>query len=176
MDQRRPDTVVSPQGEGRPEPSRSIGLSTETIELGALFSEEVSSSGSFDLRRSRLSSIGRLFEVIPIPTLLVDESSQIVFANRACKRVAGEHRKIEGSPFSCLFPSPRDGKHAENLIDRVFHNRIPLTAEGVVGLDRITMRGRIHFRSIRIQKIRTVLVIIENITPSAQIPINVSDA
>ncbi|MGO9567850.1 MAG: PAS domain-containing protein [Desulfomonilaceae bacterium] len=159
---------MEPSGEARKFAESSVpqGLTEETIDLSAWFAEDVSPSGSFDLRRSRLSSFGKLLQAIPIPTLLVDESSTIAFANRACTRAAGEPGSIEGRRFSALFPNRTDGVQAEELIQKVFHNRIPLVVEGNLGTNGARMLGRIHFRSVRIQKTRMMLVIIEDITPS----------
>ena len=169
MSDNKSDTIVSSDEAHRlAEPSEPASLSEETIDLSALFTEDVSSSGSFDLRRSRLSPFEKLLQAIPIPTLLCDESSTIILANRACKRVTGEPQKIEGQRFSVLFPNRADGQRAEELMQKVFHNRIPLVAEGIIGIDLVRMRGRIHLRSIRIQKTSMMLVIAEDITPSAR--------
>ncbi len=148
------------------EPSESGGLIEETIDLSAMFADDVSSSGSFDLRRFRLSPFEKLLQAIPIPTLLVDKSCVIVFANRPCNRAAGEPGAIDGHRFSVLFSNRADGQQAEDLIRKVFHDRIPLVAEGMLGTGDIRMLGRMHFRSVRIQKMRMMFVIIEDITPS----------
>jgi PAS domain-containing protein len=167
-DSKRNRIVYSDEAHRLAEPSEPASLSEETIDLSALFENDVSSSGSFDLRRSRVSPFEKLLQAIPIPTLLVDKSCTIILANRACKRVAGETQKIEGQRFSVLFPNQDDGQRAEELIQKVFHNRIPLVAEGIMGIDIIRMRGRIHLRSIRIQKANLMLVIVEDITPSTR--------
>ena len=167
MSDSKTNTIVSSDEAHRlAEPFEPASLSEETIDLSALFADDVSSSGSFDLRRSRVSPFEKLLQAIPIPTLLVDKSCTIMLANRACKRVTGEPQKIEGQHFSVLFPNRADGQRAEKLIGKVFHNRIPLVAEGIIGIDLIRMRGRIHLRSVRIQKTSMVLVIVEDITPS----------
>jgi PAS domain-containing protein len=152
------------------QPSEPASLTEETIDLSTMYDEDVSSSGSFDLRRPRLGTIEKLLQAIPIPTLLVDESYIIVFANRASWRAAGQPGTIEGHRLSVLFPNEADGEQAEGLVRKVFLDRIPLVAEGVLGRDDITMRGRIHFRSVRIQKTRMMLLIIEDITPSQPLP------
>ncbi len=167
MSDSKTNTIVSSDEAHRlAEPFEPASLSEETIDLSALFADDVSSSGSFDLRRSRVNPFEKLLQAIPIPTLLVDTSCTIMLANRACKRVTGEPQKIEGQHFSVLFPNRADGQRAEKLIGKVFHNRIPLVAEGIIGIDLIRMRGRIHLRSVRIQKTSMVLVIVEDITPS----------
>ena len=145
------------------------GLTEATIDLSAMFEDGVSSSGSFDLRRSRLGSFERLLQAIPIPALLVDKSCVIVFANRACKWAAGEPGTIEGHLFSVLFSNRADGQQAEELLRKVFHERIPLVATGMLGADDIRTLGRIHFRPVRIQKMSMMLVIIEDITASEPI-------
>lgn len=143
---------------------------TETIDLSAMFADDVTSSGSFDLRRSRLNSFEKLLQAIPIPTLLVDKSCTIVFANHAAKRANGAAAAIGGHSFSVLFPNRSDGEQAEKFIEKVFQERIPLVVEAMVGKDQNRMLGRIHLRSVRIQKMRLVLVIIEDITPPQQLP------
>lgn len=165
-DTKRNKIVSTDEAHRLTEPFEPASLSEETIDLSALFVDDVSSSGSFDLRRSRVSPFEKLLQAIPIPTLLVDKSCTIILANRACKRVTGELQKIEGQRFSDLFPNRADGKRAEELTQKVFHNRIPLVAEGIIGIDPIRMRGRIHLRSVRIQKASMMLVIAEDITPS----------
>ncbi len=155
------DEASIPTGSSGPENS-----SEETIDLSAMFAVDVSSSGSFDLRRARLSPFTKLLQALPIPTLLVDKAYMIVFANRACKRATGKPGTTDGQRFSDLFPNQADGERAEELIQKVFHNRIPLIAEGMLGSDQIRMLGRIHFRSVRVQKMRMMLVIIEDISPS----------
>ena len=167
MSDSKTNTIVSSDEAHRlAEPFEPASLSEETIDLSALFVDDVSSSGSFDLRRSRVNPFEKLLQAIPIPTLLVDKSCTIILANRACKRVTGGPQKIEGQRFSVLFPNRDDGQRAEKLIRKVFHNRIPLVAEGMLGTDHIRMLGRIHFRSVRIQKASMMLVIVEDITPS----------
>jgi PAS domain-containing protein len=146
--------------------TEETGLTEETIDLSAMFDEDVSSTGSFDLRRSRLNSFQKMLQAIPIPALLVDESCMVAFVNRACKRATGQYETIDGRGFSVLFPNRADGEQAEALIRRVFHDRMPLAVEGTLGIDEIRMLGRIHFRSVRIQKMRMMLVIIEDVTPS----------
>jgi PAS domain-containing protein len=145
-------------------PSAPRSLTEETTDLSALFTNDVSSSGSFDLRRSRLSPFEKLLQAIPIPALLVDESCTILFANRASQRAAGQPKAIDGHRFSVLFSNRADGQRAEELIRKVFLDRIPLVTKGTLGIDGVKMLGRIHFRSVRIQKMRMMLVIIEDIT------------
>ena len=149
-----------------PEPAH---LSQETVDLSGLFADTVSMSGSFDLRGFRVSSFGKLLDVIPIPAVLVERSHAIVFANQACKRIAEDRTVIVGSPFSALFPSKSASGKAHGLIDKVFGQRVPLLTEGIMGVEPRKIWGRIHFRSVRIRSERFVLVIVEDITPEKKL-------
>ncbi len=59
------------------------GVSTESIDIENLFTRDITTSGSFDLRQVRNISFGKLLAALPVPTLLLDSSHQIVFFNEA---------------------------------------------------------------------------------------------
>lgn len=171
MDNREKGAIFfSDRGQNLTEIEGAQSLTEETVDLSTLFISDVSASGSFDLRHSRLSFFQKFLEAIPIPVLLVDESCRVTLANRASRKVTGDRERIEGNHFKLLFPSSVDRQQVEKLIAKVFHNRIPLVAEGVVGTDQIRIRGRVHMRPIRVKDVRTVLVVIEDLTPSAKKP------
>ena len=57
---------------------------THPIELANLFNVDITSSGSFDVRGDlSATSFGKLLQAIPIPVLLIDQSQDIVAANKA---------------------------------------------------------------------------------------------
>jgi nitrogen-specific signal transduction histidine kinase len=143
---------------------RLNAMQEETIDIGGLFAEGMSLSGSFDLRGFRVSSFGKLLDAIPIPALLVDKAQFVIFANQACKKISANYQEIQGSRFGTLFPDAAIGTKAEEMVGRVFSHRLPLVSEGVLGVGKKRIWGRMHLRSIRIQKERSVLVIIEDIT------------
>jgi PAS domain S-box-containing protein len=157
--------VFADEGQNLTQWSDVQSLSEETIDLSTLFVNDVSSSGSFDLRHSRLSFFEKFLEAIPIPTLLVNELGNVVYFNRACKKVTGDRDKLEGKHFKILFPNPVDQDQVEKLIDKVLRNRIPLIAEGVLGIDEPRFRGRVHMRPLRVKSTRIVLVVIEDLRP-----------
>jgi PAS domain-containing protein len=154
-DERGKDAAHSPTG----------GLAEATIDMGSLFTQDVSLSGSFDLRRFRLSSIGKLLEAIPIPTLLVDECLQIAFANGAVSNLLPNDVDVEGSRFAELFASAHDGENGEQLIKSVLAQRIPLVAEVFLGPAPDRILGRIHLRPVRLQKVRYTLAVVEDVRP-----------
>lgn len=164
------EICVTTDGTGLTECSDAGGLSEETIDITTMFISDVSASGSFDLGRSQLSFFEKFLEAMPIPTLLVDESCHVIFANRACNKVAGDRSKLEGNHIKLLFPGAGDVHKVEKLIKKVLHSRMPLIAEGVLGVDQIRVRGRIHLRSLRVKHVRTVLVVIEDLRPTSEQP------
>ncbi len=140
-------------------------LSEATIDIGSLFTQDVSLSGSFDLRSFRVSSVGKLLEAIPIPVFLVDEYLSIAFANGPGSKLLPKKVGPEETRCAELFASPEDGEHGKRLIQRVLTQRIPLVAEAFLGPAPDRMLGRIHLRAVRIQKVRYVLVVIEDVKP-----------
>jgi len=140
------------------------GPPSETIDLGSLFTKEVTCSGSFDLRGFRATSFAKLLEAVPIPALLVSPEFAVMFCNQACRRVGATYNQMQGERFSSLFPSPSDGSMAESLVKKVLAKRTPLVTEGGLGIGETRMWGRIHLRSVRVERQRLVLVIIEDIT------------
>ncbi|MBI4965763.1 MAG: PAS domain-containing protein [Desulfomonile tiedjei] len=148
--------------------SATVGLSEATVDLGSLLADDVSATGSFDLRRFKSSSIGKLLEAIPIPVFLVDESLRIAFANRASSKLLQSHPDGPDRRFSTLFPNPQDGENGERLVDTVLKQRIPLEVEGFLGQGPDRMLGRIHLRSMRIEGTRYIGIFVEDLRPRGQ--------
>ena len=92
---------------------------TETIDLNSLFSKDVTSSGSFDLRRVGFASFGKLLQVLSTPTLLIGRSHTIEFANRAFLSLI-EGLDPVGRELSWLFPDPQQARVFGVLLEKVF--------------------------------------------------------
>ena len=58
-------------------PSREDG--GETIDLGGTLVTDVTVSGSYDLRHTQGTTVCKLLQVLPVPTLLINEMLRIVF-------------------------------------------------------------------------------------------------
>lgn len=140
------------------------GIATETISIEGLTFEQLTESGSFDLRGFRLTSIGRLLNALPIMALLVGSDHRIIFANELSSSLAGEHQPIIGSLFTSLFPRVADASKANEILKTVFRKRKLRVGEGAVELGATRMWGRLNFRPIRIGSKRLVLVLVEDLS------------
>ncbi len=150
-----------------PKPPRMVGgaaLATETIDLNSLFGEELTSSGSFDLKGVHTSSFGKLLQALPVPALLVDESTTIIFTNQACGKISSAYRKYQSESFDTLFPEPGSRKAADDLLRKVFVTRKPQVQEFAVEMDGKRIWGRVHMRALRIGSDRCSLCLIEDLT------------
>jgi PAS domain S-box-containing protein len=143
-------------------------ISTETIDLNNLFTRNVTSSGSFDLGGTLTTSLGKLLQTIPIPTMLVDGACTIVFANEAFSKLSASHENVLLGSFSALFPEPAAGASVETLIRDVFATRRPTTKDYVMKIGSRRMMGRLHLRPLRVGRRRSVLVIVEDLTRERQ--------
>lgn len=138
--------------------------STQTIDLDRMFSGDVTLSGSFDLREIEATSLGKLLQAMPIPSLLTNRSRIVTFVNRATARLSDKYEQIKGRPFTSLFRNPEEAATVRSLINEVFSERKPQVHEGSMEFDRSTIWGRIHFRPIRIAQERLALVLVEDLT------------
>jgi two-component system cell cycle sensor histidine kinase/response regulator CckA len=140
------------------------GIGTETISIEGLTFEQLTESGSFDLRGFRLTSIGRLLNALPLTALLVGADHRIIFANELCSQLAGKHQHIVGSLFTSLFPRIADASKADEILKTVLRTRKLRVGEGAVELGPTRMWGRMNFRPIRIGNKRFVLVLVEDLS------------
>jgi two-component system, cell cycle sensor histidine kinase and response regulator CckA len=141
-----------------------LGLSTETIDLNSGIYEQLTESGSFDLRGFQLSSVGKLLNAVPTPVLLVDSRFSIIFANQSSRKLGGEGFKTQSTPFCTLFTRPADAAKFQGLLQKIFSTRKLQVGEGLVEVGTNRLWCRMSFRSLRIAQSRFVLVLIEDLT------------
>ncbi|MBI5250382.1 MAG: PAS domain S-box protein [Desulfomonile tiedjei] len=139
-------------------------IATQTIDLDSFFTKDVTTSGSFDLRQVKNITFGKLLEAIPIPTLLIDPSHSIVFANESVAKIGGDSGSIIGVSFSSLFPTPSEVQNATAVLNQIFVDRKTHVFEGLIQLGSKMLWCRVNLRSLRFRSRRSVLAIIEDLT------------
>lgn len=148
-----------------PQPLRVGYETTETIELKSLFTRDVSTSGSFDVRGGIwATTFGKVLQALPIPAFLIDEYLDVAVANQACGRFTPSYEKIQGRPFVSIVSGKSAGEGAESLLRHIFSDRQPRVAEGTVRIDDAMVWARMTFRPIRIKQQRFVLLLVEDLT------------
>jgi len=143
---------------------------TQTIDLDSLFTRDITASGSYDLGGVQATTLGKLLHALPIPTLLVDASHLIVFANAACAKDKDRDTSpgVVGSRFITLFSNPDVARKVGMLLGRAFADRKPQVTDVGITLGSRRIMGRMHLRSVRMGNRRFVLVIIQDLTPEKQ--------
>ena len=144
-------------------PLKSPFEDTESIEVTTL-ATDVTLSGSFNLTQFRTTAFSKLLHALPVPALLIDDSHQIIFANQACRKINSDPEKLLGSPAAEMSRVSGASKEIESLLEDVFSTRKPQTCEAVLGTAETSMWGRLFFRSVRLDKKRLVLLIVEDLT------------
>lgn len=124
------------------------------------YPEDLTESGSFDLREAKEQSIIALLRVLPVPGLLVDRSLSIAFASISLRPSSEEHAHLVGNSFSALFPKRSDQKKATSLLNEVFLTRKPILAQGLVRMGSKEIWAKLHLRSVRTGRVRYVLVLV----------------
>lgn len=162
---RNPADYQDPNSSSGPDFLQSAPCATLSIDLDSLFTKDTTDSGSFDLRRMKDISFGRLLEAVPIPTLLIDSSLSVLFANEALGAFAADHPPVPGSHISAFFAGETEGERAASMVQKVFDERSTHVFEGLVQCDEKILWCRINLRSLRFQQQRLVLAIIQDLTP-----------
>jgi diguanylate cyclase (GGDEF)-like protein/PAS domain S-box-containing protein len=141
-----------------------ISVQTQTIDLDSLFTRDVTSSGSFDIRGILKTTLAKLLDALPTASLLVDFRYMIFFANQALARITSEGAELMHAPFSRLFVRRSDWEKAAAALDKISRNRKPQVVEGILGSERTRIWARMHMRSLRMESERFTLVLIEDLT------------
>lgn len=137
---------------------------TETIEVSNPCREHLTFTGSFDVKVSRAGSFTKLLNALPIPTFLVDGTSTVRFANAACSKITADYEQVHGLKLTSLLSPEHRSLPVQSILDSVFSTRKPHVAEGTVSVGSNAIWGRIHFRSLRMDAERSVLVLVEDLT------------
>jgi PAS domain-containing protein len=143
---------------------RASPLASQTIDLDSVFSRDVTTSGSFDFRKIKNVTFGKLLEAMPIPTLLIDGAHSIVFANQAATNMANGGTTLVGGLFSSLFPDPADSKLAVSEVNRIFTHRKHGLFEALLEIDGQPLWCRLNLRAIRFKDSRLALSLVEDLT------------
>ncbi len=138
---------------------------TQTIDLEGLFTKDITSSGSFDIRGGIwASTFGKLLQSLPIPAFLVDQHYLVMVANQACARLEAEYERVQGHVFADLFPNSSDAMKVSEILNEVFQTRKPRAMQGMLRIGKGNIWARLTFRSIRIIDLRSVLVLVQDLT------------
>jgi len=138
---------------------------TQTIDLKSLFTDDITTSGSFDIRGDIwATTFGKLLQSLPIPAFLLNRSQRIVAANQASARISVGYKRVLDCQFHTLFPNSDFSERAKEIVEQVFSSRRPQMAEGILQIATERIWGRLTLRSIRIMDYRFILVLVEDLS------------
>jgi hypothetical protein len=101
-------------------PARIDALASQIIDVEDLFTANVTVSGSFDIRgRIWASTLGKLLQALPIPSLLADHSFKVVAVNQVWGKISSAYETALDTRFGELF-SPANAMKIQSIIEHVF--------------------------------------------------------
>ena len=142
--------------------------STETIDLSGLLSRNITLTGSFDLRGVHARALTKLLDSLPMPTLLVDRTCAIAFANEYWNTSIEDCERIQGRPFKHFFPDLAQAQQVQELLEATFADRKPRTRRLALNTRTRQLWGRMHLRSLRVGSRRYILVLYQDLTPEKE--------
>lgn len=137
---------------------------TETIDVATIHTDAVEQSGSFRVSGFQAAGFHQLLNAVPIPAMLVDQSYSVIFANESSEKINVDSRTIAGGPFFSLFPHPNNALAVRALLDETLEQKKRQVSEGLLQIRGKRIWGRMHFRSVRFDGSRLILVLIEDLT------------
>ncbi len=140
---------------------------TETIDISTLV-PNLSTSVNHDFKEIETTSLGKLLEALPIPSLLIDVSRTIVFANHAWEHISPKYGSMLNRPFHDLFPNPSASRLVKSTVQKVFLTRKSQVVKGALQVDKRKMWGRAHFKFLRMGEETAILVLVEDLTVEKQ--------
>jgi len=106
-----------------------------------------------------------------VPVLLIDQWFCVAFVNQSCEKLGKNFEDMKGSRFTDLLAYPEDSARADSLktkgmtlLERVFADTGPQTAEAILEIGKHRIWARLHLRSVRVVSDRHIMVIIEDVT------------
>ncbi len=138
-------------------------ISTHSIDLRTLI-HEIGVLEPLGIRDLSETDFGKLLQAIPIPTLLIDRSATISFANQSWKKITESYRAIVGRPFSSIFAKKSGSRAANSIVEKGFTTRKPLMATAVLEIEQSRIYGRMHVRSLRMGSDMALIVLVEDLT------------
>lgn len=160
------DDFSAADADSEPSPNLELGAQpTLTIELDTFHNKDLTTSGSFKITSDIwVKTFGKLLEALPLPGLLLDPQRRIIAVNRACAKMNITSEDAIGKPLSSfLSDSPASTFILEGL-DAVLATRKPGSTDGLIVADHNSFWARTTFRSIRIQDMRFVLMLVHDMT------------
>jgi diguanylate cyclase (GGDEF)-like protein/PAS domain S-box-containing protein len=152
------------RGDGIPIALELSSDPTETIDLDNLFSKELSSSGSFDVKGLKKTSFAKLLLALPLPAMLVDHSYFITFCNEAWGRITRNYAKLECLAFIDLLADSNEAQAFCSLLATVYEKRKSKIIQAKLVIDDKPIWARMYLRPIRLVKERYILVLVEDLT------------
>lgn len=137
---------------------------TESIRVGEALPGGLASAQDFRSPQAEKTPFVQLLNALPIPALLVDHHCDVTFTNQACEKIGLDCDAFIGQPFASVFDRDADGNTAETLARRVLRDRRPLRSEGLLEIGASRMWCRMHVRSLKIGLMRSLLVLLEDLT------------
>lgn len=144
---------------------------TPPTDLCSPFACDVEHPGVFDLCDDSSTALGKLLDALPVPALLIDQWFCVAFVNHSCEQLDTTFEDMKGSRFTDLLAYPENPARAHSLktkgmtlLERVFADTSPQTAEAILEIGKHRIWARLHLRSVRVVSDRHIMVIIEDVT------------
>lgn len=138
---------------------------TETIDLGELAQGEASFLDTLEIGRRLPESVRKLLHSLPIPAMLIRRGHSIGFLNESWAKITDSYLNALNHSILSLFPRREDESAVVSLLEKVFLDRNPQSFDGLIEIEGVRRWCKINMRSVRFGDERSILALIEDLTP-----------
>lgn len=147
------------------QPTGKLEVETETIDLNHVRDDSLDQSGGLIIGHLKRRELAKLFDALPTPLFLIDQGYTIRFLNSSCSKIDANYKYMLGRPFVELFRKERLANAARSAMISTLAVHKPHTVTSSISIGKGIMYARISFRSLRMEKRRFLLALVEDLTP-----------
>jgi PAS domain S-box-containing protein len=134
------------------------------FDVASLLDEDPTLPDSVDMRELQATALGQLLDAMPIPALLIDPLSHIVFANPPCRRIIPQPEKLQGLSLSTLFPDESVITEIQRLTEQVFTTGKSQVIDSPFEITEQRIWCRLYLQSMRLGNNKWMVLLVEDLS------------
>lgn len=136
---------------------------TRSIQSAPILAEDSKLPQNFDVRELQPPALSRLLDSIPVPALLIDQLSRIVFVNQSCRRMSPNPEKLHGLSLSTLFSEQSVVPEIQRLTEKIFFTGKSQAIDVTLEITGRRIRSRLYLQATRFGNSKWMVLLVEEL-------------
>ncbi|MFA6222912.1 MAG: PAS domain S-box protein [Desulfomonilaceae bacterium] len=135
-----------------------------SFDVASLLDEDPTLPDSVEMRELQAAALAKLLDAMPIPAVLIDPLSLIVFANQSFRRTILQPEKLQGLSLSTLFPDKRVFTKIQHLTEEVLTTGKSQVVYAPFEVTDQRIWGHLRFQSMRLGNNKWMALLMEDLS------------